>query len=558
MYRRNATLKKWIILEQKFDDPILQILWSRKIPKNKQKDFLSPDYYTQLHDSAKLKNVGKAINRLVKALENKEKIGIFSDYDADGITSATLLFEALERLNIKPFLYIPLREDGYGINKKGIDYFNKNGVSLMFALDLGITGKSHIEYAKKRQIETIVIDHHIVQEKNKPGCIIINPKQSGDKYPFKDLSAGGLVYKFVTLLSKKYPQKISQNLLKYWLELVAISTVADIVPLVDENRVMVNFGLMILKNPKREGLIELYREASISSEKISTWTVAFQIAPRLNSPGRIKHALVSFNLLTEKVKKEAAVIAHDIEQSNRYRQEELEDSIAQAKEKILKNKLDKKNIIMVFDKKWKPGLVGLVAGRLMEEFSRPVIVLSQEGKMLRGSARSIEALHIVEAFAKTSKYIDKFGGHARAAGLSLELKNLDYLYSALLEYSDSKLKKDDLIPKLTVDKELKLSDVTFKLVDNLKKLEPFGFGNSKPLFILRSQKLQEIRLIGKEKKHIKFKLSDNVNGIYFQGVEHTVRPSSSDRVDLVCYIEENIWNGRKSIDLIVNDWRITK
>lgn len=548
--------KKWIILNRLHKDILDQVLANRGVKsKSEIEKFLNPDYYSQLYNPFLLSGVKEAIARLAQAIINNEKVGIFSDYDADGVTSAVLLKEALGKIGIEPLLYIPSRTEGYGLNQKGVDWFVKQNIKLFFALDLGSTQKDEFSYASKKGLDSIIIDHHIIQKEKLPDTIVINPKQKNDHYPFKELSACGLVYKFVNAIYTKYPKKIHKNDLKLWLELVAISTVADIMPILDENRVLVKYGLLILERTKRAGLNYLIDLAKINKKHMLPWNISFQIAPRLNSPGRIGSATLSYQLLTTADEGEAKKIATEIESVNSNRRQELEEVFEQAKSEIELKKLHQNKIILLANKKWKTGLVGLVAGRLMERYYRPVIVLNKGEKFSQGSARSIEAIHILETLTHAKRRLEKFGGHARAAGLTLETKHLDEVYSMLLEYLDVKYSNEDLTPKLTIDCEITSDEVNFNLLEKLKILEPFGYKNPRPLFCLQKLEIQKITKVGADKSHIKITFNDGLQGIFFDGSQHSFQPVSDDKIDIVCYLQENNFNNNKNIDLVINDWK---
>ena len=546
--------KKWVIKKTKYQDPLDQLFYNRNLlDKKVRESFLNPNFERDLSDPYLLKNMAQAVDTILSNSKT-DSIGIFADYDADGITSAVLLSDCLEKLGFKVIVYIPDRNDGYGLSKKGIDLLNQK-VKLIIALDLGVTGAKEIEYAHNLGLKTIVVDHHLVQKEKLPKTIVINPKQNGDKYPFKDFSAGGLTYKLISAIAKKRPKIISHNYLKWQLDLVAISTVADIVPLIGENRVFVYFGLIVLKKTKNIGLKSLYRASSIDETKINPGMIGFQIAPRINAPGRIKNANLAYELLKTKDGNKAQQLAKQIQEINSDRQSELEIITNEAREIIIKKKLAKNKIIMLAKTGWKPGLVGLVAGRLMEEFTRPVIILEKRGTLLKGSARSIEALHLLDAFEHVSKNLLSFGGHKRAGGLSLEYKHLEEVYENLVVYCQDKLSDSDIIPKLTIDAELVKDQLNLSLAQKISQLEPFGFGNPKPVLLLKNQKVINASYVGKEKNHLKIQL-EHFNAIMFNantGLENIINTT----IDIIFYPEVNIWNGNKNLSLIVIDYKLS-
>lgn len=558
--------KRWILLAKKSPDLVVQLLLNRKIKKEHWGSFLKPDFDHDLFDPFLMKNMGEAVKRIERAIKNKEIIGLFGDYDADGLPGTALLYDALRMQGNNVKVYIPSREQGYGLNKEGIDIFKKEGVTLMITVDLGVRNIDEINYASKNQIEAIVIDHHEVG-KNLPKCLILDPKEKEDKYPFKELAATGVVFKLLQGLSKKLP-KISIAYLKWSLDLVAIATICDIVPLVSENRIFAKWGLIVLQKTKRLGLKELYKKAVIEPENIDTYSVGFQIGPRLNAPGRMNQANESFYLLTTKNHREASELAEKLDKINRRRQAELARVLKEARKKVCLDGLDKKKIILVDGKNWPHGIIGLVAGKLMEEFARPVIVCERREKDLRGSARSIDTYNIIEALDFSKEFLLRYGGHKRAAGLTLELEHLSNLYDKLLEIAESKLKDEDLVPKITIDAKIKIDDINMELLKNIQEFEPFGLGNPRPVFMMEQAEISEMRTVGKEGKHLKMRVGA-IDTIGFDlgewagkledkktcpepRLESSARERSR-RVDLVFTIDEDTWDGRSKIQLKILD-----
>lgn len=549
--------KRWILLPKKSPDLVAQLLLNRKIKKEHWGSFLKPDFEKGLYDPLLMKNMSEVVKRILSAIKNNETIGLFGDYDADGIPGTVLLYNTLKMLGNNVKVYIPSREQGYGLNKEGIDIFKKDGVTLMITVDLGVRNIEEINYARKNSIETIVIDHHELG-KTLPRCLILNPKQKGDQYPFKELAATGVVFKLLQALSKKI-SKISLTYLKWSLDLVAIATICDVVPLISENRVFTKFGLIVLQKTKRLGLKELYEKAAIETENlpagkagIDTYSVGFQIGPRLNAPGRMGQANESFYLLTTTNQQEAEKLAEKLDKINRRRQTELDRVLKEARQKVCRDGLDKKKIILIDGKNWPHGIIGLVAGKLMEEFARPVIVCERREKDLRGSARSIDAYNIIEALDFSKQYLLKYGGHKKAAGLSLEFAHLSNLYDKLLEVAESKLKDEDLVPKITIDAELKIAEIEFSLLRNIQKFEPHGLGNPRPVFMLKGVAINDIRTVGRENNHLKFKVQ-NIDAIGFDLGKLAEKLEKNKIADLVFTIDEDLWDGNPKIQLKILD-----
>ena len=553
-------LKKWIIYPKKSDDIIEQLLINRGI-KDKE-SFLNPDFEKDIYDPYLLKGMSKAVKRVLKAKVKNEKIGIFADYDADGIPGAVLLTRVFKKIGIEVEIYIPKRDEGYGLSKSGIDYLFCQGSKLLVTIDLGITGKKEVEYAHKLGMDVIITDHHIIMEDLLPldTVAIIHPDQSGQKYPNKFLSGGAVAWKFASAIiyeiEGESPKTI--NYLKWLLDLTAIATICDMVPLIGENRTIAKYGLIVLGKTKNLGLKELYSVARIKEDSIGTYTVGFQIGPRINAPGRMDHATASYHLLVTDDPQRAYDAAQKLNETNINRQAELLRVFEEAKSNVLKNMLHEQKIIIVHGKNWPDGIVGLVAGKLTEMYSRPVIVLNEDKGKYKGSARSISDFHLLEALEQCQKHLSTFGGHARAAGLSLEKKHLKDLYDKLLEIIDSKLDFSDLVPKIKIDAELSAGDITLDTANNIWKFEPFGLGNPEPIFLVKGLIIKSKKLLGAKKNHIKLALeipgmSSTIDSIGFDMKEVYDKLTIGDQIDIVGFLDINEWNGQKKVQLRIMD-----
>lgn len=547
--------KNWVVYPKKTDDIIEQLLINRSIKDREQ--FLNPNFDKDIIDPFLILGMDKAVKRIKTAIDKQEKVGIFADYDADGIPGAALLVKVFKILGLKTEVYIPSRDDGYGLNENGIKELQKLGCTLLITVDLGVINKKEVGLAKKLSMDVIITDHHEFSKEKiaNNALVVLHPKFS-PKYSNKDLSGGGVAFKFAQAISEKLG-KPTKNELKWLLELPAISTVCDCVKILDENRTIVKYGLTVLRKSRNVGLQALYKEANIIPETIDTYNIGFQIGPRINAPGRMDHAAAAFYLLISEDNKEAEKIAKELNTINYSRQQELDRVLKEAEAKILTRKLHKNKIILVEGKDWPMGIIGLVAGKLMNKYSRPVIVFRREGDLSKGSARSIDSFHILEALEKSKKYLLSHGGHAQAAGVSLENKNLAFLYDELLEIAESKIKIDDLTPKISIDAEVDSKDINFKLLSQLKKFEPHGIGNPRPVFLAKNMIIKSKRTVGNSNKHLKLNLASNDN-LMFEAIGFNLGTLAEgltigDQIDIVFTIDENVWNGQRKLQLKISD-----
>lgn len=554
-------MKHWTLFPKKSDDIISQILINRGIELKDKDVFLDPNYERDLHGPFLLTGMKKAVKIILDTIKKKEKIGIFADYDADGIPGAAILTRTFNELKTDSVTYIPSRDEGYGLNEKGVRELYKNGCRLLITVDLGITGKKEVAIAEKLGMKVIVTDHHEIQKKSFPDLadVILHPDLS-KRYPNKDLSGGAVAWKLACgLISKIKNQKPkTKNILKWLLDLAGISTICDMVPLIGENRVLAKYGLIVLSKTKNLGLLSLYNVAKIKSEDMSPYQVGWQIGPRINAPGRLDHASTSFYLLTTDNRKLATELAEKLNKINNDRQNKLDEVLKKAIAKVEKEKLFQERIIIVKGKDWPSGIVGLVASRITDKYHRPSIVFGKEGDNWRGSARSTSKFDIMKALEDCKKYLLGFGGHKAAAGLTVSHENYDLLYKKLCKYAGDKISDNDLIKTIKIDAEIGTPIVDLKLVDKLKKLEPHGLGNPKPVFLLKRLAISELRLVGKDEKHLKLKLqtSDDrrqtIEAIRFcEGNCENLKVG--DVIDIVCNIDENIWRDVRKVDLKIVD-----
>jgi single-stranded-DNA-specific exonuclease len=562
--------KSWIIKELTEQLPImpeypalvLRLLGLRGIVKDEEvKEFLEPDY-NKLFDPFLFKDMPKAVARIWAAVEKKEKIMIYADYDADAITAASVVFLALRKAGAIIDAYIPDRfTEGYGMNVEAVTKLNQDGVNLIITVDCGINAVQEAQKAKELGVDLIITDHHELTGQL-PDChAIINPKNPNDTYPFLSLTGVGVAFKLIqALFSDK--AKISQYGIpegweKWLLDLVAIGTVADLQSLTSENRIMVSFGLKVLAKTKLPGLKALL-DAAGSKPPYDAFTLGFGIAPRINAAGRIKHANVAFRMLTADNILEAQNLAIELNDLNKHRQMLTEQILSEARTQI--ELISDRKILLAAGSNWPKGVVGLVAGKLCEEYNKPVLVLDKGDEFATGSARSVENFDIVAALIDSKDLLVKYGGHKQAAGFTLESGKVDAFYEKLLRYADG-LNVDFGQPTLKVDAELGPSDINFENYEYVEKLSPFGFGNPKPKFMSRGLELVDMNLVGNQKQHAKMRVrfGDMIfTGIAFnQGfLAQVLKPAQI--FDAVYEITCNEWNGLRQLELRIIDTKIVE
>ena len=547
---------------------ILQLLANRNIIKKEEiKSFFQPDK-ADLADPFLFKDMRPAVDLIIKHIKAGNLIIIYGDYDADGVTAAAVLREVLNIFHARTGVYIPARiSEGYGLNKKAILKLKKDGAKLIVTVDNGIRNKNEVEFAKSLGLDIIVTDHHEVplNQEDWPDCLIINPK--ADNYPFKFLAGVGVAFKLADglILTSKLEKKLKNRLEEKIFDLVAIGTVADLVSLSGENRILVNQGLKIINQRKRLGVNELIKISQIDNhgeKKIKAWQIGWQLAPRLNSAGRMDHANTAYELLITKDKAEAADIAKKLSEKNQARQKITEEIFAAAK-KMVEEKMTSDKILVIVcpslndgdSQPWPEGIMGLVAGRLCEAYSRPALVITEFKGEIKGSGRSIEELNIIKTIEKLSEHLEKFGGHAAACGLTFKSReDLKKFTEKIKDLASRELTGADLSPKILIDAEIELSKINDKLVEALEKFEPTGEENERPIFISRSLVIADKTTMGTEAQHVKFKFG-RVWAVGFCQAENCKDFKIGDEVDLVYYLEFNEFNGRRTVQMKIVDMK---
>ena len=512
--------------------------------------FLNPKR-SDFYDPFGMPDMEKAAERILKAIKDKEQIIIYGDYDVDGITSVTVLKSFLEERGIQVNVYIPNRlNEGYGLNKTAMEEIAKQGNKLMITVDCGITAVDEVEYAKTFDIETIITDHHEPAEELPKAIAVVDAKRKDNKYECRNLAGVGVVFKLIQALSIKLGLD-QKEYLKY-LDIVCVGTISDIVPLTDENRVIVKLGLKLVEQTKNLGLKEILQSCGYS--KINSTTISFGVAPRINACGRMGHQEEALNLLLSKEENEVKELTQKINEYNKTRQEIEKNIYNEAVEQIEKEGLDTKNTIVVSGKGWHHGVIGIVSSKITELYFKPSILLCEEDGECKGSGRSIPGFDLHEALMECNDTIDKFGGHAMAVGININKEKVEEFKEEFEKIAKEK-EVDKIIPILNLDAEIKLDDVNKEMVDSLKELEPFGEDNKMPIFAFRNLKIDSIRSLS-DGKHLKLSVKDNkniINAIGFNMGTLVDTYRIGDRVDIAGNLEINSFNGVDSIQINIKD-----
>lgn len=545
---------KVIEIKEKYNisELLASILVGRNIIDDEQiKVFLEPtrnDFY----DPFLLPDMEIAVDRIIKAIENKEKIMIYGDYDVDGITSISVLKNFLEDRGLEVSEHIPNRlDEGYGLNINAIDTIAKDGYKLMITVDCGISGLEEVEYAASLGIETIITDHHEPLDELPKALAVIDPKIKTNKYPFNQLAGVGVVFKFIQAIGIKL-ELDEKEYLKY-LDLVCIGTISDIVPLVDENRVIAKLGLKLVEVTKNIGLRTLLD--SIGYKKINSMSVSFGIAPRINACGRMGHADEALKLFLTNDKSEAVFLTQKLNDYNKERQEIEKSIFEEALSKIENENIEEQNSIVLGGDNWHHGVIGIVASKITDMYFKPSVLVCFEENLGKGSGRSIPGFDLHKALCETSEYLEKYGGHEMAVGLSLSKDKFNDFKKAFQTYVDS-TNIEEIVPIINIDKLITEKELNLDAVKDLEKLEPFGEANKCPLIAYKNLKIDSIRVLT-EGKHMKLTLKTEKNNIITaMGFNMGYRAEDyliGDKVDIVGTLELNSFNGNDTIQFNLKD-----
>lgn len=533
------------------------ILYNRGITDNKDiAEFLKCDLGS-LHDPYLLKDMQKAVNRIKTAQKNKEKITIYGDYDVDGITSIAILYKHLTSMGFEVDYYVPDRiQEGYGVNRDALDKIKNSGTKVVITVDTGITAVEETEYAKSIGMDIIITDHHECKETIPDAYAAIDPKRKDCKYPFKNLAGVGVAFKLIQALDD---QSSVDELMEKYSDLICLGTVADISPLVDENRIIVTKGLEKFRNTENIGLKALIDVSITNSKPITTSTIGYIIAPRINASGRLGCAARSVEMFLTSDTERAYELANGLCEENTIRQQTEQNMFAQAIEYIENNPQIKDDQVLVIPhENWHHGIVGIVSSKITEKFYKPSILFAIDGDEAKGSGRSISGFNLFEALEESSHLLEKFGGHELAAGLSIKTENIEKFREAINAHTAEKIDEKALIPTVSIDAVIKPSYITLETVDEINKLQPFGVDNPSPNFAVRNIKIHKISTMS-EKKHLRMTLLKEgkfLDAVGFGMGEYYNHLKEGDFIEVAFGLDINDYKGFKNVQLILKDIKL--
>ena len=543
---------------------LAEILIRRGVKSSEQASAFFTPSLSDLHDPFLMKDMDKAVNRLNRAMGAKERIMVYGDYDVDGTTAVALVYKYLQNFYSNIEYYIPTRtEEGYGISLKSIDYAAENDVKLIIVLDCGIKAVDEIAYAKERGIDFIICDHHVPDHTLPDAVAILNPKMPDSNYPFKHLSGCGVGFKFMQAFALSNGLS-NHNELESLLDLVAVSIASDLVPIIDENRVMAQHGLKRLNSNPNLGLRSIIRICKLTNKEITISDVIFKIGPRINASGRMQSGMEAVDLLVCRDLHEAFEKGKDIDQYNRDRKE-LDKKITEEANTLIENNInitEGKRSIVVYNKDWHKGIIGIVASRLTELYYKPAVVLTFSNGIATGSSRSVQGFDIYSAIDSTRDLLENFGGHTYAVGLSMKEENIPEFRRRFEEYVAKNIKPNQLVPMIDIDAVIDFAQITPTFLNYLKKLHPYGPANQNPIFCTKNVfDFGTSKLVGKNLEHIKLELEDNstsrvINAIAFNMSQYFEYIHSHKPIDICYTIEHTRYPGNMdNLQLVVRDIR---
>lgn len=541
----------------KINSIVRELLNKRGVSEEKDiLEFLS-EKPKKTYDPFLLLNMEAGVDLILSTIKNKDKICIYGDYDADGITSAAVMLEILSHLTDRLEYYIPSRfDEGYGLNKEAIEKIKNRGCKLIITVDCGSVSFEEVELAKELDLDIIITDHHNLTDKI-PDCLLINPKQKNCKYPFKDLAGCGVAFKLAQAIQEKtgLPKVVLSDLL----DLVGIGTIGDIVPLVDENRTLVKYGIKAINNSKRQGLVKLIKETGLKYGEVNSENIAYVIVPHLNSAGRITKPEIALELLISKDLHLQTEAVNSLISSNKERKKLQEKAFLECIAIIEEFHL-KDNFKIIFAEEAHEGITGIVAGKIKDKYERPAIIVTKSGDYLKGTGRSVKNIDIYNILKNVAELFEKFGGHSGACGFMMKRENLSQLRYSLEKEVNELYSKDSLLFSLEkeIDLEFTGKEIDAALVKELEKLAPFGNSNEKPVFQIKHVKMNNILFMGADNNHLRFNscCSDGTElpcVLFNDAGKYSLNILKNEKVSILGYPNINIWNGTEKIQFVVSE-----
>ena len=535
---------------------IARVLANRNILNpNLARPFFTPNL-DMLHNPYLMQDMDKAVERVLKNIKSGKPIMVFGDYDVDGTTGAAALYLAFQKFGADVTYYIPDREkEGYGLSYHGIEVAKDNGIDLIITCDCGINAFEQVDFANEQNIDIIITDHHTTDTELPKAHAILNPKREDCEYPFKGLCGGGVAFKLITAVGNELNIPLTDY--EEIIPLITLGIAADVVPIKDENRVLVHHGLNILKNLEKPGLKTLLELAGLKGH-VSVGQLVFSIAPRINAAGRLGDANRAVELLVTDDQDKARLLVKELDNENKRRQMIQQAVVDEALLKVnAEADLKNENALVLANAGWHPGVVGIVASKIKEEFNRPTIIIALENGSGKGSARSVAGFDLYEALTACKTHLDGYGGHPMAAGLTLSNQKLEDFKKAFIDFANERLTKENLQATLTLDSEMALQDITPRFMEFLDKLSPYGPGNMRPKFAIRNVEIAGVpKVIGKTGEHIRFKIKQGLKSYPAVGFGLSNKYEmliTGQPVDIACVVETNEWQGNTSIQMNVRD-----
>jgi single-stranded-DNA-specific exonuclease len=551
-------LKRWKVLNTDANKSLIEVLLkNRNLDQQHLNKFKLSE---KLHDPYLLEDMDKAVTRILKAIRNKEKVTVYGDYDVDGVTSTVLMVKLFQKLNYEIAYLVPHREkDGYGLKIPGIDEALKIKTDLLITVDNGISSHEAIHYANESGMDVIVTDHHLQEGELPAAFAVINPNRKDSKYPFKGICGAGVVYKLIHAIAQhELANDHFKNFMLTNLDLLCLATIADMVPLIDENYAICKFGLKALEETMRPGLVELKKVSGVLGKAITPMTIGFYLAPRINAAGRLQHASIAVELLLSETIDKAKNLVAELNSLNSKRQVMQQSYIEDVIFKIEQQEMHDQKMIIVEDENWSPGLVGLISGRIKEKYYLPSMAFTtdEDGNYV-GSARSIDNFNITNALTQFNHLFINYGGHEKAAGVTIAAENYQRFKNEIINYAEEHISEEDLIQNLLVDSFVGPEQLNESIIRMISEIGPFGEGNPEPVIAMENVKINDIRLMGQD-KHLKIlisKGSQDFECVWWQrgDLKNVIRFGM--KADIAFKPSINTWNGTKKIQCIIEDLR---